>query len=117
MMVQSSPEKDLLREGIFSTHLEGAVAMRTVPTMHKALLGVARKSEVREIHLDFSRVTVLDTAGVAMLVEIWRGLARRGGTLRLTGLSAHARRLIQLARLDQIFEVRDDSEGRVPYGS
>ena len=31
MMVQSSPEKDLLREGIFSTHLEGAVTMTTAP--------------------------------------------------------------------------------------
>ncbi len=116
-MVQSSPEKDLLREGIFSTHLQGAVAMRTVPGIRKALLGVARKSGIKEIRIDFSRVTMLDTAGVAMLVEIWRGLARRGGTLRLTGLSEHARRLIQLARLEQIFEVRDDSEGRVPYGS
>ena len=116
-MVQSSPEKNLLREGIFSVHLEGAVAMSTVPGIRRALLGAARKSEVKEIRLDFSRVTVLDTAGVAMLVEIWRGLARRGGTLRLTGLSEHARKLIQLARLDQIFEVRDDPERRAPYGS
>lgn len=117
MLVQSSPEKDLLREGIFSTHLEGAVTMTTAPIIRKALLGAARKHEVREIRIDFSRVTMLDSAGVALLVEIWRGLSRRGGTLRLTGLSAPARRLIQLARLDQIFEIRDDSEGRVPDGS
>jgi stage II sporulation protein AA (anti-sigma F factor antagonist) len=116
-MVQSSPEDDALRDGIFSMQLRGPVAMATVPEIRKLLLGAAKKRTVKVIRLDFSRVTILDTSGVAMLVETWRGLARRGGALRLSGLSENARKLIQLAGLDQIFEIRDDPGSRLEYGS
>jgi len=84
--------------------------METVPEIRRMLLGTAKKGEVKEIRVDFSRVTAFDTAGVAMLVEIWRALAQRHGVLRLSGLSENARKLIQMARLDQIFEIRDDLE-------
>jgi len=116
-MVQSSPQNDSLREGIFSIQLHGPVAMTTVPEIRKVLLDAAKKRTVKEIRIDFSRVTILDTSGVAMLVETWRGLARRGGALRLSGLGENAKRLIQLAGLDQIFEILDDPGSRIEYGS
>jgi anti-sigma B factor antagonist len=112
IMVQSSSIKHALRDNRCSIQLEGPVDMRTVPEIRRTLLGRAKKNEIREMDVDLSRVTVLDTAGVAMLVEIWRGLARRDGVLRLSGLSEKAKSLIQLARLDLIFEIGDDPAGR-----
>jgi anti-sigma B factor antagonist len=82
--------------------------MRTVPGIRRAFLSRAKKSEIKEISVDFSRVTAMDTSGVAMLVEIWRSLAQRGGVLRLSGLSGNARRLMQMARLDEVFEISQD---------
>ena len=96
-----------------SVQLEGPVDMMTVPAIRKTLLGPTGKKEIKEIHVDFSRVTVLDTSGLAMLVEVWKGLAREGGVLRLTGLSEQAGRLIQLARLDHVFEIGNDPKGRM----
>jgi anti-anti-sigma factor len=87
--------------------------MMTVPEIRRTLLGAAKRREVKEIQVDFSRVTILDTSGVAMLVEIWRGLAQKDGLLRLNGLSKNARRLIQMARFDQVFAIGDDPEGDV----
>ena len=113
MMTQSLTENQSFREGILSVQLEGPVDMMTVPTIRKTLLGPTRKKEIKEIHVDFSRVTVLDTSGVAMLVEVWKGLARKGGVLRLTGLSEQARRLIQLARFDHVLEIGNDPKGRM----
>jgi anti-sigma B factor antagonist len=110
MMVELAPGKRSLQDGRFSIQLEGPVDMKTVPEIRRMLLGTAKKREVTEIRVDFSRVTALDTAGVAMLVEIWRGLARKDGVLRLSGLSEKARRLMQLARLDQVFAIGDDLE-------
>jgi anti-sigma B factor antagonist len=112
MMTQSLPENHSFRDGVFSVQLEGPVDMITVPELRKALLCPTKKHEIMEIHVDFSQVTALDTSGVAMLVEVWKGLARRGAVLRLTGLSEQARRLIQLARLDQVFEIGNDPDGR-----
>jgi len=112
-MAQLMSESRLIREGVLSISLEGRVDLTTVPGIRKRLLGFAKKGEVRRIHLDLSQVTLLDTSGVAMLVEIRRWLARKGGVLRLTGASENIWRLIQLARLDQVFEVGDDPDRRI----
>jgi anti-sigma B factor antagonist len=105
MMSRSLPVNDLSGEGVFSVKLEGPVNMFTVPRIRKTLLAFTKRNEITEMHVDFSQVSALDTAGIAMLVEVWRGLVSRRAVLRLAGLSEQARRLIQLARLDQVFEV------------
>jgi anti-sigma B factor antagonist len=109
MMTRSLTEHHTFRDGIYSIQLEGKVNMMTVPRIRKALLISTKRNDVVEVCVDLSRVTELDTAGVAMLVEVWRGLAGRAAALRLAGLSRQARRLIQLARLDHVFEVVDDN--------
>jgi anti-anti-sigma factor len=106
-MIRPSPVTLLPREDLFSLQLEGPVDMRTVPGIRRALLGRAKIRRIKEIRVDFSRVTALDTSGVAMLVEIWRSLAQKGGVLRLSGLSENAKRLMQMARLDEILEISD----------
>jgi anti-anti-sigma factor len=51
----------------------------------------------------------MDTAGVALLVELHRNALRKGGRVRLRGLNEGARRMIQLARLDQVLEVAEEA--------
>jgi anti-anti-sigma factor len=112
MKTELSPENRVLGAGTLTISLEGPVDMETVPGLRKRLLEAAGKRALREVHLDFSRVTFLDTSGVAMLVEIWRASANRDGQVRLSGLSDNARKLIELARLDQIFVITDDMQGK-----
>jgi anti-sigma B factor antagonist len=107
-MVQSPLVTHSHREDLFFLQPEGPVDMRTVPEIRRVLLGRAKRSEIKEIHVDFSRVTALDTSGVAMFVEIWRSLAQKGGVLRLSGLSENAKRLMLMARLNEVFEISDD---------
>jgi len=109
-MLLSLPLKHSFRDGRLLIQLDGPLDMKTVPEIRRTLLGAAKRREVKEIQVDFSRVTILDTSGVAMLVEIWRGLARKDGLLRLNGLSESARRLVQMARLDRVFAIVDDLE-------
>lgn len=100
----------LPREGTDCVPLEGPVDLTTVPGLRNRLLGCVKKREIKELSVDMGRVTHLDTAGVAMLVELWRCLARRGGKLRLSGLSENVRRLLHLAGLDQILSIEDVAE-------
>lgn len=90
--------------------LEGPVDLTTVPGIRNQLLGYAKKRETKELAVDMVKVTQLDTAGVAMLVELWRCLTRRGGKLRLSGLSENGKRLLHLAGLDQILKIEDAAE-------
>ncbi len=112
-MVQSLAASHLSREGVLAISLDGRVDLSTVPGIRKSLLGSAKRKEIKEIHVDMSNVTLLDTSGVAMLVEIRRWLARRNGELKLTGVSENIRKLIQLAQVDQIFEIEDDPGERI----
>jgi anti-sigma B factor antagonist len=112
-MAQALSESHAIRDGILCIELEGPVDLNTVPWIRKRLLGPSRKREVKAIDVDLSRVTRFDTSGVAMLVEISRGVSPRNGVFRLSGLTDKARRLIQLARLDEIFEIRNDRENGI----
>lgn len=110
MTVSPLSESHSLQDGVLKLQMDGPVDMRTVPQIRKTILNLMLKKRVEEIHVDLSRVTVLDTSGIAMLVEIWRALSRRRAALRLTGLSEKARRLIQLARLEQVFDIGSDPQ-------
>lgn len=105
-----SAESHAVKEDMMFVELEGPVNFATVPALRKRLLGFARTQAGKNLHVDLSRVTMVDTAGVAMLVETWRFLERRSGVLHLTGLSESARKLIQLARLDQVFRIEDGAK-------
>jgi anti-sigma B factor antagonist len=86
--------------------------MSTVPQVRKKLLSVARKtaSKAMDVVFDLSGVHELDTAGVALLVEVLRYVSHRHGKLRLTGVNEKAQRLFRLTRLDHVFEIKTDSQ-------
>ena len=88
-----------------SIHLEGSLDRQTVPKIRKELLKSAKKSGASRVEVDLSRVSGLDTAGIALMVELLRALSNRDGKLRLTGLNEHAIKMIRLSRLDALFQV------------
>ena len=94
-----------------SIQLEGLLDRQSVPRIRKNLLRTAKKSGVGSMEVDLSRVTGLDTAGIALMVELFRTLSSRDGKLRLTGLNDQAIKMIRLARLDALFQVNNASMG------
>jgi anti-sigma B factor antagonist len=68
---------------------------------------IAREMEggCRRIILDLCNVGVVDSCGLATLVSINKQIAIAEGTLALFGLSDMILRLLELTRLDRVFEV------------
>lgn len=85
--------------------LEGVLDRETVPDARKKLLRVSRREGLRHLSVDFSRIDRMDTAGIAVMVEVLRAVSPGKGVLRLEGLSEEARRLFRLARLEETFRV------------
>jgi anti-anti-sigma factor len=81
--------------------LEGSLNMESAPEARNALLKLVKKRS-GDLSLDLSRATNIDTAAVAVMVEVARVIKRQGGQLRVSGLSERARQLIRLANLDSI---------------
>jgi anti-sigma B factor antagonist len=63
--------------------------------------------------VDLHRVTYMDSGGVGALVSMFLHVAKRGGRLKLLAPSDRVRRVLQITRLLQIFEVFADEEEAV----
>ena len=62
------------------------------------------------IVLDFKEVTRIDSAGIGMLVSKYLTARRNGGTIKLLNLTRHSDHLIDITRLDSVFEIYDDEK-------
>jgi anti-anti-sigma factor len=62
----------------------------------------------RKILLDMKGVPVLDSSGVGELMAAYASVSRRGGTIKLLGLSPRVGEVLKTTRLVGIFDIYDD---------
>ena len=69
-----------------------------------ALLG-----DATDVVVDLTGVEFIDSAGVGVLVALFKNARQRGGRARFCGLTPGVRGVLEIIRLDQIFEIFDDA--------
>ena len=95
-------------DGAALVRLDGEVDLSGSPRLRKALLELAFAR--RDVVVDLSAVTYIDSSGIAALVEAYQGT--RDGTTRLVlaAPSLPVMRVLGLARLDRVFTLADSVE-------
>ena len=63
---------------------------------------------VRELRLDLSQVTFMDSSGVGMLIGRYRTMAQRGGSVVAMGMNAQMERLFRFAGLHRIIAMEKE---------
>ena len=66
--------------------------------------------DASDIVVDLSGVEFIDSAGVGVLVGLFKHSRLHGGRARFCGLTAGVRSVLELIQLDRIFEIYDDVE-------
>jgi len=66
--------------------------------------------EFKQLVLDFSQVTRLDSTGMGLLVRFLSHTRNRGGDLRLAGPQPFVRTLLEVTKLSTVFRVYDSEE-------
>lgn len=61
-----------------------------------------------DVIFDLSGVDFVDSAGVGVLVGLFKHARLRGGRARFCGLTPGVRSVLEIIRLDRIFEIYDD---------
>jgi anti-sigma B factor antagonist len=85
--------------------VEGDIDLYSSPELRKAVLkAVPRASAGVGVHL--GGVTYMDSSGVATLVEGLRSAKEHGKTFALVAPSEAVVKVLELARLESVFEVR-----------
>ena len=69
--------------------------------------------DVPDVVVDLTGVDFLDSAGVGVLVGLFKNSRLRGGRARFCGITPGVRSVLELIQLDRIFEIYDDAEEAV----
>ena len=74
---------------------------------------LAEVGDEAEIVVDLAGIDFVDSAGVGVLVALFKTARRNGGRARFCCVSAGVRAVLEIIRLDQIFEIYEDWEDAV----
>ncbi len=90
-------------QGVFVVSFEGDVDLEHSPTAREVLLDCVGKE--RDVFVDMSKVSYIDSSGVASLVEAFQSSKKKGTRFALVAVNPAALRVLELARLDKVFTI------------
>jgi anti-sigma B factor antagonist len=90
--------------------LSGDIDLAHSPAMRKALLGEIKDKHTPKVFLNLKSVRYIDSSGIASLVEGLKASRDQGSRLILYGLSPSVREVMELSRLQKIFEIYENEE-------
>lgn len=71
---------------------------------------VDSQSSVNTVLLDLSRVSTIDASGLGMMLELREHAAQRGARLKLMNTTKLVRRVLEVTKLDAVFEITSAAE-------
>lgn len=84
-------------------HLDGRIVIGdAIATLHKAVLAQA---EARAVVLDLAQVELIDARGLGLLLKLRAWTQFKGIELRLVNVNRIVQHVLQITRLDTVFEV------------
>jgi anti-sigma B factor antagonist len=89
--------------------LEGEVDMSSSGDVWNAIAPhiEGKKPKAKACVVDLSKVSYMDSSGIATLVRTWQTVQKSGGKMRLAALSASVKDVFELAHVNEIFEIFD----------
>jgi anti-sigma B factor antagonist len=99
---------DAVREeaGRLVVGLGGEIDLERAPKLRNLLLDCVGRG--RDVLVDLSQVTYIDSSGIASLVEALQKAAGSGTRFGLIAVSPAVLRVFELARLDKVFAIHPD---------
>ncbi len=97
------------KSGLTVCHVDGEIDINSSPGIKKTFDSLISK-KTPKIIINLSKVTYVDSSGLATLVEILKNMRTYGGRLRLTNLSSKIKSLFEITKLEKLFEILADEE-------
>lgn len=92
--------------------LDGEIDLHVSPRVAVSLAQMTDK-KVSPLVVDLSRVSYIDSSGLAVLIEAMQQVEEYGGRFALVGLQENVRSIFEIARLDQVFRIYPDVDAAV----
>jgi len=88
--------------------LEGEIDLHVSPQISASLAAMIAKKPPQVV-VDLSKVSYIDSSGLAVLIEAMQNVGAYGGKFALSGLQEGVRPIFEIARLDQVFRIFPDA--------
>jgi len=95
------------KNGLTVCCIEGEVDINSSPNIKKSFDKLIA-SKTPKIIVNLSKVTYVDSSGLATLVEVLKNMRSYGGKLRLTNMSSKVKSLFEITKLEKLFEIIAD---------
>lgn len=95
------------KNGLTVCYIEGEIDINTAPDIKKSFKELLA-SEAPKVVINFTKVTYVDSSGLATLVEILKNMKTYGGRLGLTNMSSKIKSLFEITKLEKLFEIMAD---------
>ncbi|WP_416148521.1 STAS domain-containing protein [Salipaludibacillus sp. HK11] len=99
-MIKSLQEKN----GWVCIQLEGDIYVQDASLMREELLSYTESGKAN-FDFDFSKVTFIDSAGLGVLVAIYKRAAQHNGQVKISHATGSVKELFELTRLNLIFQI------------
>ena len=90
--------------------LTGRITMGEVIEEFRALWTQALEAGAKNVVVNMSQVTFLDSSGIGMMIRCHSAITQVGGKLRLAGAAGAVRQAFKVTRLDNVFEFYDSEQ-------
>lgn len=87
--------------------LEGEIDLHVSPRIAISLAQMVEKKPDKLV-VDLSRVSYMDSSGLAVLIEAMQHVEEYGGKFAIAGMQETVRSIFEIARLDQVFQIFTD---------
>jgi anti-sigma B factor antagonist len=84
--------------------LEGEIDLHISPAVANSLQDIIARKPARLL-VDLSRVSYVDSSGLAVLIDAMQKVQKYGGKFGVVGMQESVRSIFEMARLDQVFRI------------
>lgn len=96
--------KEIVQGGVHIFALEGEIDFHFSPVL-RSMFQSKVKEQCPALVLDFSRVTFIDSRGIAAVIEYFRDCASYGGKICLAALNPEVKAIIDVVRLETVMPI------------
>ena len=84
-----------------------------VEKIAETLRELIKDQDVCNMVVDFSTVSFFSSQMLGLLVDIWRRIKDKGGTLLISGINPQLTRVFRITHLDKLFDFHETTEAAV----
>jgi anti-sigma B factor antagonist len=92
------------RDGVTVLTLTGNLDAATATGLKQEVVALSDAGKTR-VAVDLSRLTLIDSTGVGVLISLFKRIRAQGGTVHFAGLTGQPKEIFRLLRLDRSLDL------------